>query len=172
MRHTYISTKPKSICTVHLYHLLSDNFTQHELLSDFYAPYTSCHSFFHPLLCSDHLDVPFDVINLSCECCRIRNLWTELINWLNIIVRTPVKADLESIILCNKNNDGIINHIIIVTKHEIYKSNWTKNSLNLMKIQKILKSQMDLDIYLGTIKDALQKYLGKWSGFYNVLRNM
>ena len=31
---------------------------------------------------------------------------------------------------------------------------------------------MELDIFIGTMKNALPKYLGKWSGLYNVLRNM
>ena len=44
-----------------------------------------------------------------------------------------------------------------------------KCNLNKKKL-KNLKSQMELDIYVGTIKNTLAKALGKWSGFYNVLR--
>ena len=29
---------------------------------------------------------------------------------------------------------------------------------------------MELNIFIGTMKNALPKYLGKWSGFYNVLK--
>ena len=112
------------------------------------------------------------IVHLLYECCRIRDLWTDLVNWLNIILATPVIISKESIILGDKKNNTIINPIFIVKKHEIYKSKWKKTSINLIKIQNILKSQMELDIFIGTMKNTLPEYLGKWSGFYNVLRNI
>ena len=58
----------------------------------------------------------------------------------------------KSIILGNNSNDYIINQILIVAKHEIYKNKWTKTTISLVRIQKVLKGQMELDIYIAIIK--------------------
>ena len=68
--------------------------------------------------------------------------------------------DDTSILLGNPQNELIINYVIIIAKHEIYKSKWNRTGINLIKIKKILKSHMDLDIYLGTIRSCLPKMLG------------
>ena len=72
--------------------------------------------------------------------------------------------------LGNPNNEMTYNNVFIITKHEIYKSKWNKTNINIYKIKKILKRHMELDIYLGRIKNNLPIMLGKWSSLYNVLR--
>ena len=64
----------------------------------------------------------------------------------------------------------IIYNITTITKHEIYKSKWTKTKLNLIKLKKIFMAQMDLEIYLGTIENNLPKVLGKWATVYDYLK--
>ena len=118
----------------------------------------------------EHCDAIDTIVHLLYECRRIGDLWNDIENWLNTVLTKPVKMDLPSIILGNNSNECITNQILIVAKHEIYKSKWTKSAISLVKIQKILKGQMELDIYIATIKNSLPKILGKWSGFYNVLR--
>ena len=118
----------------------------------------------------EHCDETDTIVHLLYECRRIGDLWNDVETWLNTVLTKPVKMDLPSIILGNNGNEYITNQILTVVKHEIYKSKWTKSSISLIKIQKILKSQMELDIYIATIKNSLPKTLGKWSGFYNVLR--
>ena len=101
-----------------------------------------------------------------------RELWTNLETWLNSIMAKPVKTDLTSILLGNPDNELIINYIFIICKHEIYKSKCNRSPINIIKIKKILKSHMELDIYLSTVKNSLPKTLGKWSSLYNVLKNI
>ena len=78
--------------------------------------------------------------------------------------------DKKSILLGNSKNELIVYNIITINKHEIYKSKWTKTKLNLIKLKKIFKTQMELEICLGTIKNNLPKVLGKWATVYNYLR--
>ena len=80
--------------------------------------------------------------------------------------------DMLSVILGNKDNGIIINYIFLITKHEIYKSEWNRNNINLIKMKKILKYHMNFDIYLGTVRNSLPKTLGKWSSIYYVLRTL
>ena len=113
-----------------------------------------------------------DVTHLLLKCDRIKHIWIELERWLNTLRTNRVNMDDTSILLGNPQNELIINYVIIITKHEIYKSKWNRTGINLIKIKKILKSHMDLDIYLGTIRSCLPKMLGKWSTLYNNLRNL
>ena len=84
----------------------------------------------------------------------------------------PPIFNSHSVILGNRENEMIINYVILITKHEIYKSKWNKTNVSILKLRKILKYHMDLDIYIGTIRNSLPKTLGKWSALYNVLRTL
>ena len=107
----------------------------------------------------EHCDEVDTIVHLLYECRRIGDLWNDIETWLNTVLTKPVKMDKTSIILGNNGNEYITNQILIVAKHEIYKSKWTKSNISLMKIQKILKYQMELEIYIATIK-KYRKLLG------------
>ena len=91
---------------------------------------------------------------------------------LEAISPNTMYFDKKSILLGNSKNEIIVNYIIMITKHEIYKSKWNKVKLNPIKLKHIFKVQMELEIYLGTIKHTLPKVLGKWSPVLNHLRNL
>ena len=110
------------------------------------------------------------ISHLLYECQNARRIWDNVVEWLRGISPNDMYFDKKSILLGNKKNEIIINYIIIVIKHELYKSKWTKTRLNLLKIKKIIKSHMELEIYSGTIKNSLPKVLGKWATIYNNLR--
>ena len=65
-------------------------------------------------------------------------------------------------LLGNRLNKTIVNNIILMVKHEIYKSKWTKTNLSIYKMKIIIKQQMELEIYLATVK--------KWATVLNDLR--
>ena len=50
-----------------------------------------------------------------------------------------------------------------MTKNEIYKRKWKQNIPSLQDIKFKLKEYMDIEIYIGTTNDMLEKVLGKWS---------
>ena len=110
------------------------------------------------------------ISHLLYDCTGIKRLWVELETWLNSIMTKPVVADKLSILLGNPENELIINYVYIICKHEIYKGKWNRSPVNIIKIKKILKSHMELDIHLGTVNKTLPKILGKWSSLYNVLK--
>ena len=82
-----------------------------------------------------------------------------------------INFDKKAILLGDKNNETVINTIILITKHEIYKKKWKARFLNLNYLKNSFKNQMNIEIYIGTINNRLPKVLGKWSSLYNVLRN-
>ena len=82
----------------------------------------------------------------------------------------PVKADKISLLLGNPDNELIINYVYIICNHKIYKGNWNRSPASIIKIKRILKSHMEIDIHLGTVDKTLPKILGKWSSLYNVLK--
>ena len=110
------------------------------------------------------------ISHLLHDCTGIKKLWEELERWLNSIMTKPVIADKTSILLGNPNNELIVNYVYIICKHEIYKGKWNRTPVNIIKIKRILKSHMELDIHLGTVNKTLPKILGKWSSLYNVLK--
>ena len=110
------------------------------------------------------------ISHLLYECQTARRIWLNIEQWLRSISPTAMYFDKKSILLGNNKNEIIINYIIITTKHEIYKSKWTKKQLNLIKIKNTIRTHMELEIYSGTMKKSLPKVLGKWATVYNNLR--
>ena len=110
------------------------------------------------------------ISHLLIDCEPVLELWIEFGLWLEGLSPNHLYLDKKSILLGNSKNELIINNLINITKHEIYKSKWTNRKLNLFKLKKIFKIQMELEMYLGTIKKTLPKVLGKWSTIYNDLR--
>ena len=82
------------------------------------------------------------------ECNRVNRLWVELQNWLSTIMNKPPVINTHSVILGNRDNETIINYVILITKHEIYKSKWNKSNISIMKLKNVLKHHMNLDIYI------------------------
>ena len=112
------------------------------------------------------------ISHLLFECHVARNIWREIQIWLSRISPNTFFLDKKSVLLGNTRNEIIINYIITLTKHELYKSKWNRNKLTLAKLKHTFKQQMDLEIYLGTIKNTLPKVLGKWATILNDLRTL
>ena len=113
-----------------------------------------------------------NISHLLYDCEMTNTLWNNMCNWLRRITPNTIYMDKKSILLGNPKNEIVINYIITITKHEIYKSKWNKTRLTLLKIKNLVKYQIELEIYLGTIKNNLPKVLGKWAPVLNELRNL
>ena len=50
---------------------------------------------------------------------------------------------------------------------DLQKERGTKRKKIFPRLKKMIKVPMDIEIYIGTIKNNLQKVLGKWSPLYN-----
>ena len=110
--------------------------------------------------------------HLIYECNPIRNLWTEVLNWLSRRTGKRIEICLENVLMGNKKYNYCINYVMIVTKNEIYKQRWINRTPSLIEIKYKLKKYMETDIYIGTTTDTLEKTLGKWSPIYNELRRL
>ena len=98
------------------------------------------------------------IAHLLYECQVTRNLWESVEQWLSGLSRNSMYFDKKSVLLGNRLNETIISNIIMIVKHEIYKSKWTKTKLSIYKMKNIIKQQMELEIYLATVKTACPKY--------------
>ena len=111
--------------------------------------------------CCDNCNETETITHLLYECHKATEIWQAIIRWLERISPNTMYFDKTSVLLGNTRNDVIINYIILTTKHEIYKSKWNKTKLTLTKLKHIFKIQMELEIYIGTVKNSLPKVLGK-----------
>ena len=115
-------------------------------------------------------NIPESINHLLYDCPNAREIWTDLEYWLRTVIRSTIYMDILSILLGNPRNEVVINCILLIVKHEIYKRKWNGSNLNLLKIKRIIKSHMDLDIYLGTIHGKPEKAIGKWSSIFHNLQ--
>ena len=67
-------------------------------------------------------------------------------------------------------NSIIVNYIIMVTKHEIYKSKWYKKKVTLGNIIKKLQYYLQIEEYVNTVSIGKEKTLGIWSPIYHTIR--
>ena len=78
--------------------------------------------------------------------------------------------DKKTILLGCPENSILVNYIILIVKHEIYKSKWNNSKVTLQKIIEKLKYYLKIDEYISTISIGREKTLGKWSPIYNTIR--
>ena len=112
------------------------------------------------------------IAHLLYDCQFTRNLWESGEQWLAGLSRNSIYFDKKSVLLGNRLNETIVSNIIMIVKHEIYESKWTKTNLSIYKMKIIIKQQMELKTYLATVKNCLPKVLGKWVTVYTDLRSL
>ena len=101
------------------------------------------------------------ISHLLYSCQHQQGLRQDVDRWLNTIFNDTIYTDERSTLLGNKNNALMINYVLIVVKHEIYKSKWNETIVNLPIINIInLEYYMDPDIFIGPMNNTLQKTLG------------
>ena len=110
------------------------------------------------------------ITHLLCECNLITDLWQDIEQWMTINLRETIQLTNESILLGDNTISIIANYIIIVTKHEIFKSKWTKKDLTVKDIVKRLKEYLVIEEYISNITQRTKTTLGKWSPIYNLLK--
>ena len=71
-----------------------------------------------------------DISHLFFDCPTITRFWNSLKNWLDNNTDQTNCLDKKSIMLGNRNNELIINTLIIITKHEVYKKKMERHSFN------------------------------------------
>ena len=120
----------------------------------------------------DRCDSIETISHLLFECPFAQNIWTGVERWLNQTINSDVYMDKVSVMLGNPKNEIVTNCILLIVKHELYKSKWNRTVLNVPRLKRIIKNHMDLDVYLGTIQGKKDKSLGKWSSILNELQNL
>ena len=99
-------------------------------------------------------------------------IWQHLGLWLSQFINSNIYLDKNSILLGNSKNEPITNAIILITKHEIFKNKCKGNLLDINQLIFILKHHMQVELYIGTIKNQLPKVLGKWAALYQTLHDL
>ena len=118
----------------------------------------------------EHCDEIETISHLLYDCPSAQEIWNQTKTWLTNEYAQTFHIDKKSVLIGNIHNEIIINYILTIIKHEIFKQKWNKKQLNIHKIKRILKNHMDLEIYIGTVKNNVQKVLGRWSTLYSHLK--
>ena len=104
------------------------------------------------------------------DCPSVCKIWTDVQHWFSRHVTSQIYLDKISILFGNDKNKKIINTLILIVKHEIYKKRCKKKRPTLKELKETIKYQMSIEIYLGTINNQIEKVLGKWAAFYDDLK--
>ena len=104
------------------------------------------------------------------DCPSVCKIWTDVQHWFSRYVTSQIYLDKISILFGNDKNKKIINTLILIVKHEIYKKRCKNKRPTLKELKETIKYQMNIEIYLGTINNQKEKVLGKWAAFYNDLK--
>ena len=99
------------------------------------------------------------IMHLLYDCKK--NLWDDLEIWMLHNLRENIKITRTVVILGDHNVSIIANYIIIVVKHEIYKSKWTGKMLTMKEIENTLKRYLIIEEYVSMISQSLKTTLGK-----------
>ena len=117
----------------------------------------------------DTCNVIDTISHLLYHCQNATQIWHQLFLWLNRTLNSTIYTDLISTLLGNPANEPIVNVLFLMTKEEIFKSRCKNTILNYRYLLHIFKDQMQLEIYMGTVKNNHAKVLGKWSHIHNAL---
>ena len=117
----------------------------------------------------DNCDEEETIIHLLINCPVAVTIWREISQWLHRTLNSEIHLETNDILLGNPKNETVTNCVILIVKHEIYKNKWNRTRLTLQKLKSVIKSHMDLDVYLGRSQGRPQKAIGKWSSLYNLL---
>ena len=110
------------------------------------------------------------ILHLLVDCPGNKTLWDDMIQWIMVNVNENTILDKKSIVLGNHSNSIICNFILLVIKHEIYKSKWSKRKVTKHYIINKLSHYLTIEEYVHTISSEIQKNLGKWSPIYHKIK--
>ena len=105
----------------------------------------------------DTCNVTDTISHLLYHCQNATQIWHELFLWLNRTLNSTIYTDITSSLLGNPSNEPIVNVLFLMTKEEIFKSRCKNTILNFRYLLHIFKDQMQLEIYMGTVKNNLAK---------------
>ena len=101
------------------------------------------------------------ISHLLYECNKVNDLWQEIQTWMVNNFTSTIYLDKKSVLIGNAKNEPIINTLSMIAKHEIFKSKCKGKTLHIFLLKTIFKTHMQIEIYLGTIKHQLAKFLIK-----------
>ena len=110
------------------------------------------------------------LLHLLVDCPGNRKLWDDMAQWIMMNLNEHTILDKRSIVLGNHSNSIICNYIILVIKHEIYKSKWSKRKVTKQYIINKLSHYLTIEEYVHTISLGSRKNLGKWSPIYHKIK--
>ena len=117
----------------------------------------------------DICNVTDTISYLLYHCQNASQIWQQLFAWLGRNLTSIIYTDETSTLLGNPANESIVNTLFLMTKEAILKSRCKNTILNFRHLLLTFKDQMQIEIYIGTVKNNLAKVLGKWSHIHNAL---
>ena len=102
------------------------------------------------------------------ECEMVKRFWNELRIWLSnnstIIIELGEKQILFA---CQDKRNTLRNYLCIIAKYYIYVTKFTRNSLLLENLIRLLKKKIQSEKYIAPMSNTVTSFFAKWAPLYN-----
>lgn len=111
------------------------------------------------------------LIHLFVKCEFVTSVWIELQKWLVSCGYIHLQSlEPSDIILGNPEKDIIFNFILIIAKYVIYRSKITNRYPSFAAVKAYLKYVKDIEKYIASTNNTLDKFYGKWASVFHKLQ--
>ena len=96
------------------------------------------------------------------DCGRVKRFWQDLRQWLLSVANITLILEEKSILFSYQGKNQLVNYILTLAKHYIYKTKFFVNELDVNIFIVILKGKFRFEKYIAYLNNKLAKCLSKW----------
>ena len=105
------------------------------------------------------------LLHMFIDCPLSVQLWKLVLeNWGKFLNMSTLPANYQ-LLFGDTNFDSITNHVILMTKWEIYRSKLETRHPNFTVLKNSIQSVMKIEKYIATRRKVIGKHLAKWNDF-------
>ena len=107
------------------------------------------------------------IFHLLCTCDIVKEFWDDFKTWVSETLNADVNISDENIIYSSFSKSPLIDFLIIMAKYYIYKNKFHNKRINTRGFEAYAKVKFKNEMYIAKIKNAYDKFLGKWYSIYH-----
>lgn len=120
-------------------------------------------------LCSYCQKEAESIFHLFVNCEKTVEFWRSLKTWLWREGSLQLEISNKYILFASPNRKTLINHILIIAKYYIYKTKFTRNTIDFTGFLLYLKSKFQSEMYIANLKNDFDKFAEKWSSLLHYM---
>ena len=107
------------------------------------------------------------ITHLLCQCEIVKAFWVKVKTWLCekfSLQETDLEVCDRSIIFNNvvQKGDSVVNLIVLLAKHYIYRQKWQKGNLNIKAFQRVVQQVENMEKYIAVKNERVNYHERKW----------